>query len=71
MAVKNRLERTGTNLVWLAGKLSGLSVKNTLKRGFAIIRKAGTAIDSVAGLSNGDSIELELIDGTKSAVIDD
>jgi len=71
MAVKNRLERTGTNLIQLAGKLSGLSVKNTLKRGFTIVRKAGVAVNSISRLSSGDAVELELIDGTKSAVIDD
>ena len=69
-AATNKIEMDSSRLFGLAGKLSGLSVKRTLKRGFTIVRKEGAAIESALLLQAGDHIEIEFSDGKRDAVVD-
>jgi len=62
-------ERSAGRAQRLAEKLAGLNIKNTLKRGFAIVYRDGKAIESAANLTTEDAVDIEFKDGNKSAVI--
>ncbi|HXZ00473.1 MAG TPA: exodeoxyribonuclease VII large subunit [Stellaceae bacterium] len=57
----------------LGGRLEtyGQTLRDTLARGFAIIRDAaGTVVDSVRALAPGDALTIELHDGKLAATVD-
>ncbi len=64
------IERLSGRLYRHAERLSGLSVKNTLKRGFAIVYRNGSAIESAIELATNDAIEIELKDGRRQAIVE-
>lgn len=51
-------------------RLDSLSPLKTLSRGYSIIQKQGKIINSKTDLKTGDSIDIRLIDGNKTATID-
>lgn len=44
--------------------------QNILKKGYAIIKSKSKIINSVSSLSSGDLLEIDMIDGVKSAVVE-
>ncbi|MGA9116332.1 MAG: exodeoxyribonuclease VII large subunit [Bacteroidota bacterium] len=70
LAVSHRFSLSGQYLEALRGRVASLSPERTLRRGFAIVRKGGTAVSSAAVLDSGDKVEMEFQDGLKSSVID-
>ncbi|MCK5833094.1 exodeoxyribonuclease VII large subunit [bacterium] len=67
---KNIFERSANRLLRNADRLTNLSVKNTLKRGFVIVHKDGIAIDKSSFLKSNDLIGIEFYDDVKKARIE-
>jgi exodeoxyribonuclease VII large subunit len=64
-AMLHRIERGGDTLAALGRLLGSLGYKAVLARGYALVRdEAGAPLRSVAGLTPGRRLHLELADGT-------
>ena len=64
VSANNELELTSKSLAHMLSEVIGLSPKNTLARGYAIVRDgAGKVLTSVDNIKSADNIELEMRDG--------
>ncbi len=68
-AYKIRLNAFQKALAEKSVMIESLSPLKTLSRGYSLVYKDGKLINSVKTLSSGDNIEIQLSDGTASAVI--
>lgn len=68
-AMERILQRQAQTLELRRGVLLALSPEAALKRGYAIIRKAGTVIRSSRQLKTGDELSIHLRDGAVSATV--
>jgi exodeoxyribonuclease VII large subunit len=57
------VERKRARLEHAAGRLRALSPRSTLERGYAIVRGDGGIVRSVATVTSGDALEVEVADG--------
>ena len=57
------VERKRARLEHAAGRLRALSPRSTLDRGYAIVRREEEIVRSVAAVSSGDRVEIEVADG--------
>jgi exodeoxyribonuclease VII large subunit len=57
------VERRRAALAQKAGRLRALSPRATLDRGYAIVRREGKLLRSATGVTAGDPISVELVDG--------
>lgn len=64
------LERRRAALEQAAGRLRALSPRATLERGYAIVRRGGELVRSVAAVSPGDAIAVEVVDGSFAARVE-
>lgn len=69
LCINHILARWQQRLTELMRALDGVSPLNTLKRGYAIVLKNQTVVESVAQIASGDSIEVKLSDGEIRAVV--
>jgi exodeoxyribonuclease VII large subunit len=57
------VERKRARLEHAAGRLRALSPRSTLDRGYAIVRRDDAIVRSVAAVSAGDQVDIEVADG--------
>jgi len=55
----------------MAARTSALDPRLALKRGYAVVRKNGSIVGSIASLAEHDLITVEMSDGEASAVVRD
>lgn len=68
-AMQRLLEQAGQTLRLRRGVLEALSPEAALKRGYAIVRRAGEVIRSGKQVNTGDEIQISLRDATLSATV--
>jgi len=69
--VDRGLERAGTRVLELRGRLEALSPQRTMERGYAIVLLPdGTALRSAADAAQGDALDIRTADGAVSATVD-
>ena len=69
--VDRGLERAGTRIVELRGRLTALSPQRTMERGYAIVLLPdGTALRSAGDAAAGDALDIRIADGAVSATVD-
>jgi exodeoxyribonuclease VII large subunit len=64
------LERRRAALAQAAGRLNALSPRATLERGYAIVRREGELVRSAARVASGDTIAVEVADGSFGARVE-
>lgn len=64
-----RLEKLSVKLDGYVSSLNMLSPFNILGRGYAIVQKDESVVDSVSMLNVGDEVDIKLSDGSVSAKI--
>jgi exodeoxyribonuclease VII large subunit len=57
------VERKRARVELAAGRLRALSPRSTLQRGYAIVRRGGTIVRTVAAVTTGAELEIEVADG--------
>lgn len=67
--VKEKFYKANNSLSYIEKIINSISPDNTLKRGFAIIKKGDKIISSSSGLNARDTVNLQFHDGDKSAEI--
>lgn len=70
-AIKVKQEKEKSRYLEIISKLDALSPLKTLVRGYSIIQKDGKVIKSEKQLVAGDTINIQLSDGRKEAVVSD
>ena len=65
------LERRRSAIERAEGRLTALSPRATLGRGYAIVRTADGVLRSTAGLATGAAVEVEVADGRFGARVED
>ena len=60
----------GGRIAAAAGRLHALSPRATLERGYAIVRRGEQLVRSAETVSAGDTIAVEVADGTFGATVD-
>lgn len=66
---KINLQRAESMIAEKAAVLDGLSPLKTMSRGYALVYKEGSLINSAEKLSSGDKVEIRFADGTAAAEI--
>ena len=67
--MERRLEKLSLKLDGYVSSLNMLSPFNILGRGYAIVQKDESVVDSVSMLNVGDEVNIKLSDGSVSAKI--
>ena len=67
--MERRLEKLSVKLDGYVSSLNMLSPFNILGRGYAIVQKDESVVDSVSMLNVGDDVNIKLSDGSVSAKI--
>ena len=67
--MERRLEKLSVKLDGYVSSLNMLSPFNILGRGYAIVQKDESVVDSVSMLNIGDEVDIKLSDGSVSAKI--
>lgn len=67
--MERRLEKLSVKLDGYVSSLNMLSPFNILGRGYAIVQKDESVVDSVSMLNVGDEVDIKLSDGSVSAKI--
>ena len=67
--MERRLEKLSAQLDGYVSSLNTLSPFNVLGRGYAIVQKGESVVDSVSMLNVGDEVNIKLSDGSVSAKI--
>lgn len=67
---KINLQKAESTIAEKAAVLDGLSPLKIMSRGYALVYKEGSLINSVKRLSSGDKVEIRFADGTAAAEID-
>lgn len=67
--MERRLEKLSVKLDGYVSSLNMLSPFNILGRGYAIVQKDESVVDSVSMLNIGDEVNIKLSDGSVSAKI--
>ena len=67
--MERRLEKLSVQLDGYVSSLNMLSPFNVLGRGYAIVQKGESVVDSVSMLKVGDEVNIKLSDGSVSAKI--
>lgn len=65
------VERKGSALEGLAGRLRALSPRATLARGYAIVRSDAGIVRAAAGLAPGEKVDVELAEGAFGARVEE
>lgn len=68
-AVREYLARQSMYLASAAERTAGYAPERLLRLGFAVLRRGGKAVASVAGIRAGDTVEVEAADGTITATV--
>ena len=68
--IQTKNEKEKASFLSLAAKLDAYSPLKTLYRGYSITEKNGKIVKSKKELEKGDLINIKLVDGTVSAIID-
>lgn len=69
-AIQRTLERKNSQLDRVLTQLNGISPLATLERGFGMVRLAdGTLVRSISQLSTGTAVDIQLADGSFTAVV--
>ena len=65
-----KYKEANNKFINLVSKLDSLGPLKTLTRGYSIVQKNNKIIKSVNELKKGDKVDIRLLDGNVSAIID-